>query len=109
MQTACADDRVKGLIGLGVPYRAEGRSYSYEFLEHCGLPKLFISGTEDQFGPRDAVEPMLQRAAEPKKLIWIEGAEHFFQGTASSPGPKLDQMQSVVRQWLAETYGLGQT
>ena len=88
MHAGCGDDRVKGLIGLGVPFRAEGRSYTYEFLTHCTQPKLFISGTEDQFGPRDAVEPMLTKAADPKRIVWIEGAEHFFQGTPSSPGPR---------------------
>lgn len=106
LQAGCGDPRVCGLVGLGVPYRAEGRSYTFEFLEHCTQPKLFISGTEDQFGPRDAVEPMLEKAADPKRIVWIEGAEHFFQGTPSSPGPKLSLMQDTLRQWLYETFGL---
>jgi len=106
MQAGCGDPRVQGLVGLGVPYRAEGRSYTYEFLEQCTQPKLFISGTEDQFGPRNAVEPMLERAADPKRIVWIEDAEHFFQGTPSSPGAKLDKMQATMRQWLAEEFGL---
>jgi alpha/beta superfamily hydrolase len=106
MRAGCGDERVKGLIGLGVPFRAEGRSYSYPFLANCTQPKLFISGTEDQFGPRDAVEPMLEKAADPKEIVWIEGAEHFFQGTPSSPGPKLDRMQAAIRSWVQETFGL---
>ena len=106
MRAGCSDERVKGLIGLGVPFRAEGRSYTYEFLTDCTQPKLFVSGTEDQFGPRDAVEPMLMKAADPKRIVWIEGAEHFFQGTPSSPGPKLDQMQTAIRSWVQETFGL---
>jgi alpha/beta superfamily hydrolase len=106
MQAGCGDLRVRGMVGLGVPYRAEGRSYTYEFLEQCTQPKLFISGTEDQFGPRNAVEPMLERAADPKRIVWVEGAEHFFQGTPSSPGAKLDRMQAAMRQWLDEEFGL---
>lgn len=106
LQAGCGDSRVKGLVGLGVPYRAEGRSYTYEFLERCTQPKLFISGTEDQFGPRAQVEPMLERAADPKKIVWIEGAEHFFQGTQSSPGAKLNQMQDALRLWLKEEFNL---
>lgn len=106
MQAGCGDPRVRGIVGLGVPYRAEGRSYSYEFLEGCSQPKLFISGTEDQYGPRAAVEPMLMKAAEPKEIVWIEGAEHFFQGTPSSPGPKLDRMQDALRTWMGKTFGL---
>ena len=106
MQAACGEERVKGIIGLGVPWRAEGRNYTYEFLENCTQPKLFINGTEDQFGPPASVDPMLATAADPKKIVWIEGAEHFFQGTPSSPGPKLDQMQAAMRRWLADTFGL---
>lgn len=106
MQAGCGDPRVRGIVGLGVPYRAEGRSYSYEFLEGCSQPKLFISGTEDQYGPRAAVEPMLMKAAESKEIVWIEGAEHFFQGTPSSPGPKLDRMQDALRTWMGKTFGL---
>lgn len=106
MQAGCGDPRVRGIVGLGVPCRAEGRSYSYEFLEGCSQPKLFISGTEDQYGPRAAVEPMLMKAAESKEIVWIEGAEHFFQGTPSSPGPKLDRMQDALRTWMGKTFGL---
>lgn len=105
-RAGCGDSRVKGLVGLGVPYRAEGRSYTYEFLEECVQPKLFISGTEDQFGPRSQVEPMLNRAADPKRMVWIEGAEHFFQGTPNSPGAKLNLMQDAMRGWLKEEFGL---
>jgi uncharacterized protein len=106
MQAGCGDHRVKGMIGLGIPHRAEGRSYSFNFLEHCTQPKLFVCGAEDQFGPHDAVKQMLQRAAEPKHMVWIEGAEHFFQGTPSSPGAKLQQMQSEILNWLGTTFGL---
>jgi hypothetical protein len=109
MRAGCGDPRVSGLIGLGVPYHAEGRSYTYEFLESCAQPKLFISGTEDQFGPREFVEPMLERTGDPKRIVWIEGAEHFFQGTPSSPGAKLDQMQAAMRLWLEDTFRLGES
>lgn len=108
MRAGCGDPRVRGLVGLGVPHLAEGRNYSYEFLERCTQPKLFISGTEDQYGPRALMEPVLLRAAEPKKIVWIEGAEHFFQGTPNSSGAKLSKMQDALRHWLTETFGLSQ-
>jgi hypothetical protein len=106
LRAGCGDARVKGLVGLGVPYRAEGRSYTYEFLAHCTQPKFFVSGTEDQFGPKSLVAPMLEQAADPKEIVWIEGAEHFFQGTPASPGPKLNQMQEALRSWLKRTFHL---
>src|SRR5947209_5875702 len=33
LRVGCEDERVHGLVGLGLPYRAEGRSYTYEFLD----------------------------------------------------------------------------
>ncbi|QHS51046.1 alpha/beta hydrolase [Edaphobacter sp. 12200R-103] len=107
LQLGCGDPLVHGLVGLGVPYRAEGRSYAYEFLERCPQPKLFISGAEDQFGPRALMNPILKHAAEPREIIWIEGAEHFFQGVPSSPGAKLVQMQKALRSWVTQTFDLG--
>ena len=71
-----------------------GRAYTYEFLQACVKPKLFISGTEDPFGPVAALERVVDLAAPPKQLVLIEGTEHFFVG-------KLDQMQGAVRSWVA--------
>ena len=69
-------------------------------------PKLFISGDRDGYGPREVMEKVLETAPEPKRLIWIEGAEHFFQGTSDSPGAKLNLMQEEIRLWLQSEFGL---
>jgi alpha/beta superfamily hydrolase len=106
MRACCGDLRVKGLIGLGLPVRAEGRDYTYGFLPRCAEPKLFICGDHDQFSPRDAMEQVLTTAPEPKKMVWIEGADHFFQGVPNSPAPKLDRMQQAMRDWLAAEFSL---
>jgi len=74
----CGDPRVVGLIGLGLPVRAGGRDYTYGFLPQCSAPKLFISGDHDEFGPRDLLTEVWLRAPEPKRTVWIEGANHFF-------------------------------
>lgn len=92
MRVCCPDKRVKALISLGTPVEAEDRLYSYEFLSQCSKPKLFISGTQDQFGPRPQLEQMFALAAEPKDFVWIEGAEHFFEG-------KLERVRSAIAEW----------
>jgi len=104
LRACCGDVRVKGLIGLGLPASAAGRDYPYGFLTRCVGPKLFISGDHDEFGPKEAVESVVARAMEPKRLAWIAGADHFFQGTAESPGAKLGEMQAEMRAWLGETF-----
>jgi hypothetical protein len=50
-----------------------------------------------------------ERAPEPKRLVWIEGADHFFQGTAASPAPKLALMQAEMGSWLRDTFALNDT
>jgi hypothetical protein len=106
LRTCCGDARVAGLIGLGLPVHAAGRNYSCGFLSQCAAPKLFISGDRDEFGPRELLTAVCQRAPEPKRLVWIAGADHFFQGTEESPGAKLNRMQTEMRLWLRETFAL---
>lgn len=106
LRACCGDIRVKGFVGLGLPVHAEGRDYTYGFLPRCMQPKLFISGDRDGYGPREVMEKVLETAPEPKRLIWIEGAEHFFQGTSDSPGAKLNLMQEEIRLWLQSEFGL---
>jgi len=105
-RACCGDPRVVGLIGLGLPVHAAGRDYKYSFLPKCTQPKLFLSGDHDPFGPREMLESVWASAPEPKHALWIEGGDHFFQGTPQSPGPKLDRMQAEMRSWLYETFGL---
>ncbi len=106
LRACCGDARVAGLVALGLPVHADGRDYSYDFLSRCSAPKLAISGDHDPFGPRDALTELWQRAPEPRQMVWIAGADHFFQGTADSPGVKLNLMQAEMRAWLQQTFAL---
>lgn len=107
LRASCGDLRVKGLMALGLPVLAEGRGYTYDFLAQCQQPKLFISGDHDQYGPRILVEEAFASAFEPKRLVWIEGAEHFFQGIPESPAPKLTEMQQEIARWLHDQLSVG--
>ncbi len=107
LRACCGDPRIAGLVGIGLPVRAAGRNYSYDFLSGCGsVPKLFLSGDTDEFSPRGTLESYLVAAPEPKRLVWIPGADHFFAGTPDSPASKLDLFSAELRAWLAETFNL---
>ena len=93
MRAACPDARVKALISLGTPAEVDDRLYRYSFLSDCTKPKLFISGDRDQFAPKERLQEIFAEAAEPKKMVFVEGAEHFFE-------KKLELMQSAIREWL---------
>jgi uncharacterized protein len=93
LHACCGDPSVKGIAALGLPVRAAGREYDYAFLAGCRKPKLFISGTADEYGPRSAVEAVVASAAPPAELVLVEGADHFFAG-------KLEPMQLALRAWI---------
>ncbi|MGA7156513.1 MAG: alpha/beta family hydrolase [Acidobacteriaceae bacterium] len=107
LRSCCGDARVRGLVALGLPIRALDRDYSYRFFPACGaVPKLFVSGDHDPFCPQGVLESVLVTAEEPKKIVWVEGADHFFAGIAQSPDSKLGLMSEAVRAWLGETFAL---
>jgi alpha/beta superfamily hydrolase len=96
LRAACPDPRVTAVIGLGIPVvPADERSYDFDFLQECGKPKLFVSGTRDQFGPKAKLQEVVARAADPKKLVLIEAADHFFEG-------RLRELRDAISNWVAE-------
>jgi alpha/beta superfamily hydrolase len=86
---------IHALAALGLPTRAEGRHYQYAFLNQCSLPKLFLSGDQDEFAPAVDLRQVAATAAEPKKLVLLPGADHFFAG-------QLEAMQYALANWLKE-------
>jgi alpha/beta superfamily hydrolase len=86
---------VKAVIALGLPTQVESRAYHYSFLSHCSLPKLFLSGDRDQFASTADLQQVAATTAEPKKLVLLPGADHFFNG-------QLEAMQNELARWLME-------
>ena len=86
LRVGCGEARVGALLGVGLP--ANDSDFSY--LADCSKPKLFIQGTRDQFGSLGAVEALAERAAAPKELVWVEGADHFFAG-------HLEELRRAIR------------
>jgi alpha/beta superfamily hydrolase len=97
LRACCGDERVKGMVALGLPVQAAGRDYHYSFLSAYAGPKLFISGNNDEFGPQAAVEAVVAGAAPAATLVMIPGADHFFAG-------KLEQMQQALTAWLEANF-----
>lgn len=89
LRVGCEDSRVTKLIGLGIPVDNSDLSY----LRACGKPKLIIQGANDQFGSRANVERLFIELPEPKRLVIVDAADHFFAG-------KLDQVAAAITGWL---------
>jgi len=97
LRAACPDPRVAALIGLGLPVTpVDDRAYDFTFLESCAKPKMFVSGARDQFAPVARLESMVSTFAEPKRLVRIDAADHFFEG-------RLKEMRAAIERWLTET------
>ncbi len=105
LRAAYDDDRVRALIALGLPAvavaeRKDGRVYDFNFLSACTKPKLFVSGSRDQFGPPAKLEALVNTFADPKKLVRIEAGDHFFKG-------RLKEMRVAIEDWTRETLAVG--
>jgi alpha/beta superfamily hydrolase len=91
MKAGCKDERVQIVIGIGTPVNF----VDMDFLRDCPKLKIFIHGTLDKLIPVEKVERLYSGLPEPKKLVKIEGADHFFTG-------KLDELAGAVRGLIEE-------
>jgi uncharacterized protein len=89
LRVGCEDSRVGRLLALGLPVNNVDASY----LRTCAKPKLFIQGGNDQFGSREKLEALFVTLPEPKHLVFIDGADHFFAG-------QLDEVGRAIREWV---------
>lgn len=91
LRVGCADNRVTDLIGLGIPVNR----MDFSFLAKCAKPKLFVQGGNDEHGAIEKTREVVSSFAEPKRLVEVPGADHFFAG-------KLDQLDKAIVSWVRE-------
>ncbi len=72
LAVAARDPRVKAVAGISP--LLEGPS----FLEKSRIPKLFASGTDDEFVDSRKLERVVMDLPEPKELIIYSGEDHFW-------------------------------
>ena len=73
------------VILLGFPTRGD----DFDYLVNCTAPTIFVQSTHDEFGPREQLASLYARLAGPKRILWIEAGDHFFEGA-------LDSLESAV-------------
>jgi uncharacterized protein len=83
------DPRVNSLVGIGLPIN----SVDFKFFQEVRKPKLLVQGTRDQFGSRERVENLFTSLKEPKRLRFMEEADHFLTG-------KLHDLQLEIQEFL---------
>src|SRR5467141_5098780 len=90
LRAGCEDSRVSQLIGLGLPVN----STDVSFLRRCSKPKLFVHGSDDEYGAIERVKTLVAALPGENHLVVVEGAEHFFKG-------KLEQVDRAITIWIA--------
>jgi len=76
LRAGVADARIHKLIGVALPIGFGDPS----FLLSSTKPKLLISGDHDNYSPLPSLHTLFAQLSEPKSLITINGADHFFWG-----------------------------
>jgi alpha/beta superfamily hydrolase len=89
LRVACTDARVARVIGLGLPVNR----WDMSPLRDCVKPKLLIQGGNDEYGSAANVESLFVSLGEPKRLVIVPGADHFFAGG-------LERVDEAIRSWM---------
>ena len=76
LRAGVADDRVHKLIGVALPMGFGDPT----FLLPSSKPKLLISGDHDNYCLLPALNEFFAKLIEPKALVTVNGADHFFWG-----------------------------
>jgi hypothetical protein len=87
-----SDPRVSTLIGIAPPLD----SYDFEAVRVSPKPKFFVHGERDEISPLSTIRQFYARAAEPKELVVIDGADHLFNGKVSEVG---DALEDLLGDW----------
>ena len=93
--TVGADDpRVTALLGICPPMAR----YDFSAVERSPKAKFFIHGEFDQLCPLKDMRAFYARAAEPKELVVIDGADHLFDGKVAEVA---DAIEDLLGDWQA--------
>ena len=89
LRVGCEDERVKRLIGIGAPVNDS----DFTYLEKCSKAKLFVHGSNDEFGDVKKLMALVNGLPGEKKLVVVDGVDHFFKG-------KIEELGKAVSGWM---------
>lgn len=90
-RVAAVDARARALFLMGFPVI---RVEDLAFLREIRVPRLFVQGAGDAFGTGDVLRAVVEPLAEPRFLVVVPEADHFFSG-------KLDAVHEAIATWAA--------
>lgn len=93
-----ADPRVSLLIGVAVL----PDMFDFSSMVASPTPKFLIHGAHDEFAPVPALRRFYATLTEPRELVTIDGADHYFDGHASEVA---DAVEDLVSDFTVEEPG----
>jgi alpha/beta superfamily hydrolase len=87
-----ADPRVSTLLGISMPVSR----YDFSLVRDSPKPKFFIHGERDEIGSLKQMREFYAKAADPKELVVIDGADHLFDGKV---GEVADAIEELLGDW----------
>ena len=82
------DPRVSTLIGISMPLSR----YDFTPVAQTTKPKFFIQAERDEICPLKGAREFYARAAEPKELVIIDGADHVFDGKTTEVAEAIEDL-----------------
>jgi alpha/beta superfamily hydrolase len=92
LRVAASDARPRAAFALGFP---AGMLTDTSFVGAVRVPRLFVQGEGDTIGPPEVLRPLVEASPEPRRLVVIEQADHFFTG-------RLDALEQAIAAWAGE-------
>ena len=92
LRVAAHDPRPRAVFALGFP---AGMLTDMPTLPAVRVPRLFVQGEQDTIGPPDVLRRLVEGSPEPRRLVVVPAADHFFAG-------QLDALEQAIADWAAE-------
>jgi alpha/beta superfamily hydrolase len=89
---ALDDDRVRVLLGLGLPVNR----FDFSPVRNSSKAKFLIHGELDELVSARDIRKFYAELLEPKELVVIDGAGHLFDGRTSEVG---EAVEDLLRDW----------
>ena len=90
LAVAVEDYRIKAVAGIS-PFIQPA-----DLLNDYPKPKLFISGTHDEFVDVKGLERVVQNLPEPKEMVIAPGVDHFWVGSESPMAEKVSRFFAKI-------------
>jgi alpha/beta superfamily hydrolase len=88
LSAGAADPRVSALIGIALPLAR----YDFSAVGGSAKAKFFIQGERDTICPLKDMREFYARAADPKELVVVDGADHVFDGKVTEVAEAIEDL-----------------